>query len=185
MTFMTMYFFWKMYFSFFLMRNDSYLSRFHICLPGEYKNWDLNRWRQLKVFNGAVWNVLKTEWPSSTFCFHVLLPPKRSCCGFGLAEKIQEESSNGKNRWAIHLWDSPWHYLKRQLDCLNNEAFVTLPAFLPSALSLFFFFFFQTHFDSMWNNSRRQSKEGVSVWHHGRLDLVEKKGKQVLTDGWE
>lgn len=46
------------------------------------------------------------------------------------------KSLNGKSRWTIRLWDSPWQYLKRQLDCSNNEAFVMLPPFRPSS---FFF----------------------------------------------
>lgn len=65
-----------------------------------------------------------------------MFPPlaEQSGCGCGQPARIGEESANGKNRWAIiRLRDSLWQYLKRQLDCLNNEAFVALLRFLPGS----------------------------------------------------
>lgn len=144
------------------------------------KNWDSYRWRQPKVLNGVVWKVLKTEWPSRIFCFHVLVPPN----GAAVEAVDRGEDPRRELKWKEQVSHLSLRFtvatLEKTLDCFNNEATVTLLPSLPRP----FFFFFRTHFVSMWNNSRRHGGEGVSVSHHGRLDLVEKKGRQVLTEGW-
>lgn len=55
----------------------------------------------------------------------------------------------------------PWQYLKRQLNFLNNEAFVRMPPFRHGS------FFFRIHLDSMWKDSGRQSEVGVASQQAG------------------
>jgi len=120
------------------------------------------------VLNGTGWKVLQTEWPFCIVCFHVLLPLRGDAVDGVGWRGTRTESLNGKNRWAIRLRDSPWQFLKGQLDCLNNEAFVTFSLNPPHHHT-------HTHtLVSMWNNMRRQPGEGVSTWVHGKLDLLKK-----------
>lgn len=144
------------------------------------KNWDSYRWRQPKVLNGVVWKVLKTEWPSRIFCFHVLVPPNGAAV---------EAVDRGEDPRRELKWKEQVSHLSLRFTVATLEKTIRLlqqwgHCNAASISSSLFFFFFRTHFVSMWNNSRRHGGEGVSVSHHGRLDLVEKKGRQVLTEGW-